>query len=547
MGKYLRPRRGNKNDAYEEDIVLLKGEIFLEYPEGKGIGKSAGRIIIGDGDSSYKELKDAPEEPTDFQAFITDPSMYIPVYYDSKPSTDYDYDDTDRGVTTIGEMVNAKLKLSEVISKVKKVLCEHTDNLRFDNDRIVDLIESTAKLDNKINAATYSLDTKINSATASFDTRITNIDNKVNAATLSIDTKINSATSTLNNKINTSTYTLDNKINAGTSTLNNKINTSTYTLDQNIKTKVSKTGDTMTGNLLLQTSQDSQTFLNTITPKYISINNRSMSSGASMNSDGTITATNTGYQKISLTGNDVVLDRSSTVIPDVPTWDGTNKSLKSAISTLNNKINASTYEINLNASSIRSLNTKINSATSSLNNSITSLDNKVNSATSSLNSKINSATSSLDSKINSATSSLNSKINTSTYNLNSSITSLDSKVNSATSSLNSKIATNTNYISGLKNTNYVDDIVVGTVTVNTGTTSYSIFQIDASVASGETFLAWESIAAPIQELPGAIFGICREPTKTIGSTFIPANGTSFPANTSYICVYYKKTRKKLPS
>lgn len=147
MGKFLRPRRGNINEAVTEDITLYKGEIFLEYPEGRGIGKSPGRIIIGTGDDSYRQKENITDDPTIYQPFITDPSIYSPIYNDSKPSEDYRYDDDDRGASIISNMINRATKLPAMLGWIKKVLCKHTDNLRYDNERIKNLEQATILTD----------------------------------------------------------------------------------------------------------------------------------------------------------------------------------------------------------------------------------------------------------------------------------------------------------------------------------------------------------------------------------------------------------------
>ena len=55
MAQYLRPRRGKKTTAIAEDIVLARGEFFLENPE-TGTGTGFGNIKIGDGTTPYSEL-----------------------------------------------------------------------------------------------------------------------------------------------------------------------------------------------------------------------------------------------------------------------------------------------------------------------------------------------------------------------------------------------------------------------------------------------------------------------------------------------------------
>ena len=188
MGKYLRPRRGNENLAVRENIKLLEGEIFLEYPEGRGIGKSPGRIIIGNNNDTYNQKVNSTTETNVFQPFITDPSIYVPLYDDSAPQPDYKYDDTDRGGSIINNIIEGVRKLPEIIGAIKKVLSEHTDNLRYDDYRIKELQENL--IQTKADLTDY-------------------INNKVNTATSTLNTKINSATSTLDNKINNATSTLD--------------------------------------------------------------------------------------------------------------------------------------------------------------------------------------------------------------------------------------------------------------------------------------------------------------------------------------------------
>ena len=52
MASYLRPRRGRKSTAISQNIVLKRGEIFIEVPE-TGVGTGIGRIKVGDGTTAY--------------------------------------------------------------------------------------------------------------------------------------------------------------------------------------------------------------------------------------------------------------------------------------------------------------------------------------------------------------------------------------------------------------------------------------------------------------------------------------------------------------
>ena len=191
MGKYLRPRRGNENEAVQANIRLLEGEIFIEYPEGRGMGKSPGRIIIGNGVDTYNQKVNSTTETDTFQPFITDPSLYKPIFEDSGTKPDYKYDDTDRGTSIIARMVNGIKSIPELIGLIKKTLCEHTDNLKYDDYRIKEIINNLVPgaetgireyIDNKI-AEVYSdmastasiLDSKINSTSATLDSNMSNI------------------------------------------------------------------------------------------------------------------------------------------------------------------------------------------------------------------------------------------------------------------------------------------------------------------------------------------------------------------------------------
>lgn len=136
MGKYLRPRRGNENDAFDVNIKLLNGEMFLEYPEGVGIGKGPGRIVIGNGNDTYREKSNASTIPGIFKPFITDPSLYIPIYDDTTTKENYKYEDDDRGKTILEKIKMSMINLPQTIGFIKEALCRHTDNLRYDNYRL---------------------------------------------------------------------------------------------------------------------------------------------------------------------------------------------------------------------------------------------------------------------------------------------------------------------------------------------------------------------------------------------------------------------------
>lgn len=55
MAAYLKPRRGKKNTAIDQDIILKRGEIFFEVPN-TGVGSGQGNLKMGDGVTTYKNL-----------------------------------------------------------------------------------------------------------------------------------------------------------------------------------------------------------------------------------------------------------------------------------------------------------------------------------------------------------------------------------------------------------------------------------------------------------------------------------------------------------
>lgn len=144
MSKKLRPRRGAEDAAIQEDILLEEGEIFMEFQTDRGEGYGPGRLIVGNGSSRYNEKVNNTNDPTEFQPFMTDPQIYVPIYDDSEPKPQdpekYSYEDTDRGYTKLkNDLLMGIRKLPETIGIIKEVLCRHTDNLRYDNDRITNL------------------------------------------------------------------------------------------------------------------------------------------------------------------------------------------------------------------------------------------------------------------------------------------------------------------------------------------------------------------------------------------------------------------------
>ena len=55
MANYLKPKRGRRSTAEEQNFILKRGEIFFECPE-TGQGTGTGRIKVGDGTTAYTSL-----------------------------------------------------------------------------------------------------------------------------------------------------------------------------------------------------------------------------------------------------------------------------------------------------------------------------------------------------------------------------------------------------------------------------------------------------------------------------------------------------------
>jgi hypothetical protein len=55
MANYLKPKRGRRSTAEEQNFILKRGEVFFECPE-TGQGTGTGRIKVGDGTTAYTSL-----------------------------------------------------------------------------------------------------------------------------------------------------------------------------------------------------------------------------------------------------------------------------------------------------------------------------------------------------------------------------------------------------------------------------------------------------------------------------------------------------------
>ena len=131
--KYLLPRRGSKDIAHAQHIVLKSGELFLEFPTGMA-GKEPGRIVVGDGNTQYQNINYASTATDEFQPFITDPSIYTPRFDDSNPSAStaatHNFNASTEAINEIGDG-SGNTKLPNIVGAVKKTLSLHNDSIEY--------------------------------------------------------------------------------------------------------------------------------------------------------------------------------------------------------------------------------------------------------------------------------------------------------------------------------------------------------------------------------------------------------------------------------
>lgn len=156
MANYLRPKRGSQYNAKEQNLGLKKGEIFLEFPEGR-MGREPGRIVIGDGSTSYSDMKYATTSTNEFQPFITDPSIYVPRFENTVPastsSATFDWNSTTKAINEIGSGAvteENKITLPKSIGAIKKSVSLLLNGLAKHESDIEALNSSTGGLSSKL-------------------------------------------------------------------------------------------------------------------------------------------------------------------------------------------------------------------------------------------------------------------------------------------------------------------------------------------------------------------------------------------------------------
>ena len=138
MAKFLLPRRGSKADATTQNVRLYRGEMFMEFPNGN-IGNEPGRIVVGNGNNYYSELSYASTTTGEFQPFITDPSIYVPRFDNTRKDPVVDpvssYSDSLYKLNTMNDYgsTSSTVTLSDTIGNMKEVASLHNNNLRLFN------------------------------------------------------------------------------------------------------------------------------------------------------------------------------------------------------------------------------------------------------------------------------------------------------------------------------------------------------------------------------------------------------------------------------
>jgi hypothetical protein len=144
MAKYLRPRRGSKDSAFAQKILLKKGEMFLEFPNSE-IGRGPGRLVVGDGATSYQNMNYTSTATNVFRPFITDPELYVPRFENSTYATSgWTVDAGTEAINAMGDGSSAStVALPTFLGLVKNALCKHTNSIVKINNDLADKADKT--------------------------------------------------------------------------------------------------------------------------------------------------------------------------------------------------------------------------------------------------------------------------------------------------------------------------------------------------------------------------------------------------------------------
>lgn len=172
MAKYLKPRRGSTSSAVAQKMILKKGEIFFEFPNGH-TGKEPAKLMIGDGISGYDMQSVNPDDTSgasidSWQPGLIHPVLYSPEFTDSNPSTSsWTFNSGTYAINKIkpyskdSHMGN----LPKIIGNIKEALVNHADSLNKLNEDI-DKINHVEFLND--NATTYDLNFDFNNISKSY-------------------------------------------------------------------------------------------------------------------------------------------------------------------------------------------------------------------------------------------------------------------------------------------------------------------------------------------------------------------------------------------
>jgi hypothetical protein len=206
MANYLRPRRGKRSTAESQNIILKKGEIFMEAPE-TGVGKGRGRIKIGDGVTAYTSLPYF----YDYTNFVTDLidstiSFTQTAESDNTVLLNRIASGAKVSIITAAEK-NLLSNLNNSVSDIKESEITFTETSEADNDVLLSTIASGAKI-SIITAAEKNLLSNLNTICTTLRTEVDALNTLTSNHTSSIDsinrsiTTINGSISTLNTNVN---------------------------------------------------------------------------------------------------------------------------------------------------------------------------------------------------------------------------------------------------------------------------------------------------------------------------------------------------------
>jgi len=124
MASYLRPRRGRRGPAEDQNFVLKRGEVFFEAPD-SGVGTGTGRIKIGDGTTHYKTLP-----------YFFDHDEFITVV--GLSDTEISFTETSiTDNTTLLSTIISGTKLKKIIAAIKNLLANLNKSIEDINHEFI--------------------------------------------------------------------------------------------------------------------------------------------------------------------------------------------------------------------------------------------------------------------------------------------------------------------------------------------------------------------------------------------------------------------------